>query len=107
MSGIYKHKRGDTFSLSGTVSATDGGVAVTDFTGWTGASQLRDESGAKIADLTFAWVDATAATASLVHTSTTTWPVGPAWFDIQMTTPAGDIISTESTYFQIVEDITR
>jgi hypothetical protein len=107
MAGIYKHKRGDTFSMSGTVSATDGGVAVTDFTGWTGASQVRDENGDKVADLTFAWVDPTAKTMTLTYAATTSWPVGNVFLDIQLTTPAGDIISTGTTRFAVIEDITR
>lgn len=107
MSGLYSHKRGDTFIFGVYVKATVNGAIQTDLTGWTGSSQIRQMNGAKIADLTFSWDDASVAAGRLYYASTAAWPVGDAVIDIQMTTPAGEIISSETIHIEIQEDVTR
>lgn len=95
-------KRGDTFSLLGTVDAN--------VTGWTIASQIRTSAGTLVATLTPA---VTSASADLsVYTlkapgPTTAWPIEDLRCDIQYTTGAGIIDSTETFVIQMAEDVTQ
>ena len=108
MSTKAQHKRGDTFVVAGTITATVGGVAVTNLTSWTGASQLRDATtDALIATLEFTWLNAATGQARLRCADTTAWPITLANLDIQLTTPAGDIVSTPTAALSIVKDVTR
>ena len=104
---MYTHIRGDTFSLAGEVTVTVNGVRQLDLTGWTGASQVRNSFDALIADLTFTWVDASLSLVSLTFAgSTADWPIENLFTDIQFTSPAGDIISTQRTAFAVARDVT-
>lgn len=107
MSGIYKMKRGDTFNVSGTLTVTENGATVTDLTGYTGAAQVRDGNDSLISTLTFTWLDASTASAQIVASDTTDWPVETLYFDVQLTTPAGDVISTDTARIRVSRDITR
>lgn len=93
-------KRGDTFILSC--------VVATDITGWTIASQIRDGD-TLIADLTFALLSTSAesSTYTLTYSVTTAWPLHDLNCDIQYTTAAGQIISTETFTIGVVKDTTR
>lgn len=104
---IYEHKRGDTFNFGLYVKATINDAVQVDLTGWTGKSQIRQANGSKIADLTFAWDDASVAAARLSATGTSAWPVGDALLDVEMTTPAGEIVSSDTIHIAILEDVTR
>jgi len=102
------HKRGDTFDVSDQLAMTIDGAAVTDFTGMTGASQLRSAYGSLIADLEFSWLDAAQGLYRVRSTgSTDAWPAGSALHDVQLTTPSGDVVSTATEIFQIVSDVTH
>ena len=100
-----KFKRGDTFDSSGqvTVKRYDG-QEVGDLTGWTGASQVRDDQYALIDDLTFEWIDAAQRKCRIKSGDTSEWPVGRAFIDIEFTAPApeGTVISTDTTEFEII-----
>lgn len=102
------HKRGDTFDRSGTISVTQNGTPLLDLTGWTGASQVRDKFGQLLAQLTFVWIDATNSLARLYTAdSTEGWTIGEAKMDIQMTSPAGAVLSTATAAITVIEDITH
>lgn len=104
---MYTHIRGDTFSLAGEVTVTVNGVRQLDLTGWTGASQVRNSLDELIADITFTWVDASLSLVSLTFLgSTANWPIGKVYTDIQFTSPAGDIISTQRTALAVARDVT-
>ena len=104
----YKHNRGDTFSLAGEVTINVNGVRQLDLTDWTGASQVRTAGGTLVADLTFEWVDATQSLIAVSFVgSTSTWPLGNLYMDIEFATPAGDIVSTQRTAFNVVQDVTN
>lgn len=104
----HKHKRGDTFDLSGSVQATRDGVPVVDFTGWSGRSQVRDGKGELVAELVFAWLDQVAGLVRVRSDGATdAWPIGPVRTDIQLTSPDGNVVSTETAVIEIVEDVTR
>lgn len=95
-------KRGDSFSLLCTV---DGNV-----TGWTIASQIRTSAGALVATLTAAVTSASADLSVYTLTApgpTTAWPIEDLRCDIQYTTGAGIIDSTETFVIQMVEDVTQ
>ena len=104
----YQHKRGDTFEFSGVIDVKHQGQPVPDLTGWVGKSQLRKQSGELIADLVFAWIDAAQRIFNIKHNgSTADWAVCLAQMDIEMTSPDGHIVSTQTTEINIVKDVTR
>lgn len=106
MSGT--HKRGDTFDYSDQFAMTIDGVAVTNFTGMTGASQIRDSAGNLVADLVFTWLDAAQGLFRVRHNgSTAAWPVGTLRHDVQLTTSGGDVVSTATELIKLVEDVTH
>ena len=104
---MSQHKRGDTFDVSGQIDVTASGAAVTNLTGWTGASQIRSSGGVLIADLTFSWINAAQRTMRLRATDTADWMLGKHEIDIQLTSPSGDIVSTSTAQIEIVKDVTR
>ena len=104
----YQHNRGDTFSLAGEVTINVNGARQLDLTGWTGASQVRSANNRLVADLTFEWVDAALSLVAVSFVgSTSTWPLGTLYMDIEFATPAGDIVSTQKTAFEVVQDVTN
>lgn len=109
MASITKFKVGDTFDVSDQLIMTADGVAVTDFTGMTGASQIRGTNGMLIANLVFTWLDATQGLyrARYDGGSTQGWPLGMANHDVQLTTASGDVVSTETEHIQLVHDVTQ
>jgi hypothetical protein len=113
---MSQHKRGDTFDYSDQLELTIDGVAVTDFTGMTGASQLRHAgntalgiaAGTLVAELVFSWIDAAQGLYRVRHAgSTSGWPLGVVRHDVQLTTVGGDVVSTPTELIQISEDVTH
>ena len=105
---LYQHKRGDTFELSGVIDVKHQGQIVPDLTGWVGKSQLRKQSGELIADLVFSWIDATQRVCNIKHSgSTADWPICAAQMDIEMTSPDGYVVSTQTAEINIARDITH
>lgn len=113
---ISTHKRGDTFDYSDQFELTIDGVPVTDFTGYTGASQLRHVGdpaagiapGTLVATLTFSWLDASDGLYRVRATgSTAEWPLGLIKHDVQLTAPGGDVMSTPTELIKLVEDVTH
>ena len=105
---ISKHKRGDTFDRSGTITVLQNGSPVADLTGWTGASQMRGVRASLIVQFDFQWINAAQRLARLrAPDGTDTWPVGEAKIDIQLTSPSGVIVSTDTMTLEVVQDITH
>ena len=105
---ISKHKRGDTFDYSDQFAMTIDGAAVSDFTGMTGASQLRTTAGDLVAALVFTWLDASQGLYRVRHDgSSAAWPLGVLKHDVQLTTAGGDVVSTPTELIQLVEDVTH
>ena len=108
-----EHKRGDTFDYSDQLAMTIDGVPVTDFTGMVGASQIRTMDGVLVAVLAFTWLDAAQGLFRLRQTGPIRWPAAPGSgsvtvkHDIQLTTPGGDVVSTATETFRLVEDVTH
>ena len=103
-----KHKRGDTFDRSGALTMTVNGTPVTNLTGWTGTCQISTGYGSVITTLTFAWLDASQSLARVyAPAGTNSWPVGAAVMDIQLTSPSGVIVSTDTSQIEIVEGVTH
>jgi hypothetical protein len=109
MSDLVQHKRGDTFDLSGAIDVTLDGQAVQDLTGWTGRSQLRTTAGKLVAELDFVWLDATKRLVRLRKSAsaTLTWELGEVLIDIELTSPAGDVVSTPTATLLVTKDNTR
>lgn len=109
------HKRGDTFDYSDQFALTIDGVPVTDFAAMTGASMLRHagdralniEPGTLVATLVFSWLDASQGLYRVrADGSTADWPLGVLMHDVQLTTAAGDVVSTPTELIKLVEDVT-
>ncbi len=102
---MMEHIRGDTFDYSGQLGLTVQGVATPNLAGWTGRSQVRTLDGTLIEALTFEWIDDSQ---SQVHifsqNDTSSWPLGKAQWDIELTSPAGKRISTKLVTFTIIRD---
>lgn len=102
------HKRGDTFDYSDQLAMTADGVALADLTGMVGASQIRTTDGALVAELSFSWLNAAQGLYRVRSVGPTDgWPLGTGLHDVQLTTPAGDVISTATEIIQIVRDVTH
>lgn len=102
-----KHKRGDTFDVSGLATVLENGVLLQNMTGWTGACQLRTSDGRLVATLTFAWLNAAQRTMRIYSSeSTKGWPVGKCLTDIQFTSPTGFVVSTTTETIEIIRDET-
>jgi putative intracellular protease/amidase len=98
-----KFKQGDTFDYSGPAEVLDAAGAPVDLTGWTVASHVRfPDKGSKFI-LTATWVGANV---RLRSTETLSWPIGIAEIDVEFTSPAGDVVSTETVRFEVTADLT-
>lgn len=100
-------KRGDTLALSGNAGVTFNGATVTDYTGWSVASQLRTAVGVLVADLTATLSALGVVTISASAATTALWSPGSYEVDIQFTTPTGEIISTATAKLAVLADVTR
>lgn len=96
-------KRGDTFLV--TCQAVIDGVPV-DLTGWSIRSHVRDRKDALLGDLQVTITDAAQGSYSLRHDDTTAWPAGQNYCDIEYTTDAGQVISTDTIEVRVAKDIT-
>ncbi len=105
---MMQFTRGDTFEFYGPVTLTVNGTPTTDLTGYTALSQVRTASGKLVDNLDVTFDSVSPAVIRLAAPGpTTSWPVGAAAIDIQFTSPAGRIISTESAAIEILRDVTR
>lgn len=113
---IGKHKRGDDFDYSDQFVLTEDGVELPSLVGWTGASQIRHVGDPAlgilpdtlVSTLEFSWVDASQRLFRVRHVgSTAAWALGLVKHDVQLTSPGGAVISTDTEYFKIVEDVTH
>lgn len=107
INATYTFKRGDTFEFSGVIDVKHQGQLVPDLTGWTGKCQLRKQSGELIADLVFTWIAAQRICNIKHNGSTADWAICVAQMDIEMTSPDGHIVSTQTTEINIAKDVTR
>jgi len=104
MPATISFKRGDTLVLNNTVRVNG---AVTNITGWTIRCQLRDNQGQLVAALTPTITNAVAGEYKLQSpTATTGWATGKLRADIEYTTAAGQIVSTDTFYVSVVPDVT-
>ncbi len=76
--------------------------------GWVATSQIRTYADVLIATLDVQWVDPlTTRYLRLRHADTSAWPVGPAVFDIRLTSPAGYRMQSLPHQLSIVRGETR
>lgn len=106
-SSTAQHKRGASFDVSGQINVQDNGSPLLDLTGWTGSCELRTPSGKFIADLGFAWIDATQRLCRLHADSTSTWPLGLAVLDIKLINAAGQSVITDTAQLNIIKGVTQ
>lgn len=95
------HIRGDTFTVAGQFGPSD-------FTGWTGRSQVRGwDDDEKYSDLTFAWSDASQGLFSVEVKDTSNWPaLKYVAFDVQITSPVGVVKSSARVKIYVEKDVT-
>lgn len=104
---MMQFTRGDTFEFYGPVTLTENGTPTTNLTGFTARSQVRAASGKLVETLDVTFDSLNPAIVRLASPGVTDdWPVGAALIDIEFTTPAGRVISTESVPFEILRDVT-
>lgn len=101
---ILRHKRGDTFDYEAALTEGKNGPPI-DITGWNIRSEIRTGTQQLIAALTVEILDATDGKYALTSGSTTGWPVGNAFMDIEYS-ENGKIKSTETISVQIIRDET-
>lgn len=101
-----KFKRGDTFLRNCQIS--ENGVPI-DITGWTIRSQIRDKSGVLVDNLVTSITNAATGSYTINKSavSTASWIVGDHFMDIEFTTSAGSVMSTETVRIKIETDITK
>ena len=106
---MHTHKKGDTWSLAAQADVRDLATGTkADLTGWTIASQLRAaDTGALITDFACTLVDPVAQTFTHIAASTATWPEGLAVLDVQFTSAAGQVVSTDTQTIRIAPDVTQ
>lgn len=94
-------KRGDSLTLTCTTDI--------DITGWTIQSQVRTESG-RLVDTLSVNITQTTPTGLFKltpNTDTSLWPLGDLYCDIQYTTSANVVVSTDTFIIELVRDETR
>jgi hypothetical protein len=98
-------KRGDTFLLRASVNDGTEDANPVDITGWTIRSQIRD--GNTLVDTcTVTITDDAAGEYELLVEDTTEWPTRVLRCDIEYTTDADQITSTETFEICVIRDIT-
>jgi hypothetical protein len=105
----YTFKRGNTFELSGTVEIVQAGAPVTDLTGWTGTSTVRDVNNKLISTLILSILNPLTMLVKVRQTAEDTrlWPIGTLYMDIRFTAPNGDIVNTSTAEINVVKEITN
>lgn len=103
----YQHKRGDTFSLAGTVLGLPVGITIA-------RAQVRKAAPpnllvqALVVTLGAYVDDATPRTLMIEQSdSTATWPVGPLLCDVEFDEPNGIVVSSPTFQINVVLDITQ
>lgn len=96
------HQRGDTFRVAGQFSGGD-------YTGWVGASQVREDvADALLSTLTFEWIDAAVGQFVVTTHQTANWPANKyVLFDVEITSPTGEIRSSRAIKILVERDVTR
>ena len=102
---VIEFKRGDTFTLQGQVKDSEG--TPIDITGWSIRSHIRKGSELVIV-LTVTFIDVLTGVYQLSATpeDTSLFPVGQLVCDIEYTTAAGQVMSTETFEITCTKDIT-
>ncbi len=97
MATTISFKVGDTFKLSGQLVSDQVANTPVNITGYTIRSQLRNDA-ALIQSMTVSITDAVNGryTVSATPVQTAAWPVGNARMDIEFTTNAGDVMSSDT-----------
>lgn len=98
-------KRGDTFVLEATAQQNG---SPQDLTGWAIRSQVHNGSNL-VAELDVSYTDRDAGRYRLACPASATqdWPVKALDCDIEYTSPAGQVVSTETFKIDVKADVTR
>lgn len=103
-----KFKRGDTFDFGGQAALVDANDAPISLAGgWTARSHVRFPDCNRSEVLVVTLQPSGAIRLVCEASKTQSWPVGIAEVDVEFQAPTGEIVSTETVRFSIVEDVTR
>jgi hypothetical protein len=89
-----EHRQGDSWAYVGTASVKSVDGDIVDVAGWGISSQLKKHNGDVVADINTAWISTAEQTFSHNYLDTTTWPLGTLYFNIKLTSPGGEVISS-------------
>jgi hypothetical protein len=103
---VITMRRGDTFEAPATVTATEAGVPVTDFTGYSFTSMVAATDGS-YSDTLVVTANDTAGNVTLSRVDTTAWPVGMIAGDILVVSPSGTKTHTAPFYIEVSEGYTN
>lgn len=103
---MFQHKRGETLSLAGSITATDG-EDLPSFLGWVGSAQVRLLDGTLVADLEVSWLDVEQGFLKVYKKDTQNWPLGVAEIDIKFVNTEGETLFTTTKPFTIVREVTN
>ena len=105
----FHHKRGDSFSLGGTLNIQQDGEPVTSMAGVTLAAQVKTWPALAVVDALSVTAGAYAEGGFPVRfecLNTTAWPLGQLCFDVQIILPGGIVSSSETVVFRVDKDVT-
>lgn len=104
MTTVIQFKRGDTFMLTNTV--TSDGVTPVNITMWSIRAHVKDETGTLVSTLTSSLTTPLTGNYTLTASGTAAWPVKRLLCDIEYTTAASQVVSTETFAINVLADVT-
>lgn len=101
-------KRGDTYSRSFQLFSDYPQNIAFNLTGYTLRSHVRDASAALISTCTCTITNATTGSFQVVcaAANTASWTVGQLFTDVEFTSPAGHVMSTDTDTINVIKDQT-
>lgn len=105
------HKQGDSFNYVGPIYLEQDdfeNVNGVTYENWQGKAHIRTDDGTIVSELDFSWVSSENGILRVKDLDgTDDWPIGRVLMDIELTTPSGDKISTDTLVILIQKDITK
>lgn len=95
-------KRGDTFDFFGPIEVLSATGAAVNLSGWSLSAQVRFPEKNQVETVSATW-NGTYESIRVKVSDTSAWPLGVAEIDIRLTSTTGDVISTETARFDVVE----
>jgi hypothetical protein len=88
------HRQGDSWVYVGKASVKTIDGELVNVVGWDISSAVKRANGDLIANIDTTWVSTAEQTFTHTKLDTTAWPLGTQYFNIKLTSPEGEIISS-------------